>query len=71
MRYWLCCACWFSGVAMASGQDLQALIDAAPSGSTLRLAAGTYRGPVRIARPLTIEGGGRAEIRGNGQAWWP
>lgn len=45
---------------------LQALIDAAPPGSTLRLQAGIYAGPVRITKPLTIEGGGKAEVRGNG-----
>ncbi len=47
-------------------QSLQALIDAASPGSTLRLAPGTYAGPVSIAKPLTLEGGGKAEIRGTG-----
>jgi len=46
--------------------SLQALIDAAPAGSTLQLAPGTYTGPVRIAKPLIIDGGGKAEVRGNG-----
>lgn len=46
---------------------LQALIDAAPPGGTLRVAAGVHAGPVRIAKPLTLDGGGQAQIRGNGQ----
>lgn len=46
--------------------DLQSLIDDAPSGSTLRLAPGTYRGGVVIARPLIIEGGGGAVVDGAG-----
>jgi nitrous oxidase accessory protein len=47
-------------------QPLQALIDAAPPGSTLRLAPGRYAGPVSISKPLTLDGGGKAEIRGTG-----
>jgi nitrous oxidase accessory protein len=46
---------------------LQALIDAAPAGSTLHLQPGVHAGPVRIAKPLTLEGGGKAEIRGTGK----
>ena len=44
---------------------LQSLIDSAPSGSTLRLSPGIYTGPVSISKPLTIEGAGLTEIRGN------
>ncbi|NWG31191.1 MAG: nitrous oxide reductase family maturation protein NosD [Rhodocyclaceae bacterium] len=47
--------------------SLQALIDAAPAGGTLRVPAGVYAGPIHIDKPLTLEGGGQAEIRGNGR----
>jgi len=46
---------------------LQALIDAAPAGSTLLAPAGLHAGPLRIDRPLTIDGGNQAEIRGSGK----
>lgn len=46
---------------------LQALIDAAPAGSVLRAPPGIHAGPVRIDKPLTLDGGGVAEIRGNGK----
>lgn len=36
--------------------DLQALVDATPTGGTLVLAPGTYTGGVVVDRPLTIEG---------------
>lgn len=38
----------------------------AGAGDVLRLAPGVYAGPLVIDRPLTIDGGGRAVIRGNG-----
>ena len=50
----------------AEARSLQSLIDAAPAGSSLQLEAGVYAGPVRIGKPLTINGAGKAEIRGNG-----
>lgn len=40
----------------------QALVDAAPPGAVLRPPAGTYRGPVRLDKPLVIDGGGRVTI---------
>jgi nitrous oxidase accessory protein len=47
--------------AGAPGQPLQSLIDATPTGGTLRLAAGVvYRGPAVVSRAMTIEGGGAA-----------
>jgi nitrous oxidase accessory protein len=38
----------------------------AGAGDILRLAPGIYYGPIEISRPLVIDGGGEAEIRGNG-----
>lgn len=35
---------------------LQATIDGAPSGATIQLPRGEYRGPIVISRPITIEG---------------
>lgn len=53
--------------SVLAARDLQALIDTAPAGSVLHVAPGVYAGPLRIARPLTIDGGGQAEIRGSGR----
>jgi nitrous oxidase accessory protein len=47
---------------------LQPLIDATPAGGTLRLAPGTYAGPATIGRPLILDGGRRAVIRGDGKS---
>jgi len=44
---------------------LQPLIDAAVPGSIVRLQPGIYAGPVQISKPLTLDGGGKAEIRGS------
>lgn len=58
--------------------SLQALIDAAPSGSTLTVPNCTYRESVTISKPLTLDGQGLAQIKGsdvwldwawNGNAW--
>ena len=43
-------------------QPFQALIDAAPEGSVLRVPAGSYAGPVTLTKPLTIEGAGKVTI---------
>ncbi|MBI5720308.1 MAG: nitrous oxide reductase family maturation protein NosD [Burkholderiales bacterium] len=48
-------------------QPLQPLIDAATPGATLRLAPGRYQGPAIIRRPLTLDGGGAAQIVGDGR----
>ncbi len=45
---------------------LQPLIDATPTGATLRLESRGYRGPVVIARSITIDGAGAAHIVGDG-----
>jgi nitrous oxidase accessory protein len=42
--------------------SFQPLIDATPTGGTLRPPAGVYAGPVLIERPVTIDGGGRVTI---------
>lgn len=47
--------------------SLQALIDATPAGDTVRIPAGVHAGPVRIDKPMTLDGGGQAEIRGSGK----
>lgn len=57
-------------IAMAAGAGaapLQPLLDATPAGATLRLPPGRYEGPARILRPLVLDGGGRAQIVGNGR----
>lgn len=46
---------------------LQPLLDRAAAGSSLRLAAGDYAGPAVIAKPLTLDGQGRARLLGNGR----
>jgi nitrous oxidase accessory protein len=50
-----------------AGQSLQPLIDATPAGGLLRLPPGDYAGPAVISRPLRLEGGGRAVLRGDGR----
>jgi parallel beta-helix repeat protein len=38
--------------------SVQAAVDAAPEGATIRIGPGTYDGAVRIAKPLTLQGAG-------------
>ncbi|MCX7168559.1 MAG: right-handed parallel beta-helix repeat-containing protein [Rhodocyclales bacterium] len=52
----------------AAPVPLQPLIDATPSGGTLRLAPGAYAGPANISRPLTLDGGRQAIIVGDGRS---
>jgi nitrous oxidase accessory protein len=47
---------------------LQALIDATPAGGTLRLPSGTYQGPARVLRPITLDGAGQARVLGDGHS---
>ena len=49
------------------GCDLQAIIDHAADGDEVRLAAGTYRGPLQIKHPMTITGDPGAVVAGSGQ----
>jgi nitrous oxidase accessory protein len=44
--------------------SFQALVDAAPAGSTLRPKPGNYGGPVHVTKPLVIDGGGKVSIDG-------
>ncbi|WP_431854688.1 nitrous oxide reductase family maturation protein NosD [Azospirillum sp.] len=55
-----------AGTAQAAPRPLQPLIDATPPGGTLVLEPGTYAGPAVIARPMTLDGSGRATLDGGG-----
>jgi nitrous oxidase accessory protein len=55
-----------TATAAPAVQSLQSLIDATPSGGLLKLSSGDYTGPAVISRPLRLEGGGRAMLRGDG-----
>ncbi|WBX82841.1 nitrous oxide reductase family maturation protein NosD [Sphingosinicella microcystinivorans] len=43
-------------ISVRATVNLQAVIDAASAGDTLRLGRGEYSGPIVIAKPLTLEG---------------
>jgi nitrous oxidase accessory protein len=48
-------------------RPFQELVDAAPAGSILKPPPGQYAGPVRLSKPLTIDGGGRVVIDAGGK----
>lgn len=48
-------------------RGIQALVDAAKPGDTVRVAAGIYEGNVTVAKPLRLAGDPGAEIRGTGR----
>ena len=48
-------------------KPFQELVDAAPAGSTLTPPPGSYAGPVRLDKPLVIDGGGRVTIDAGGR----
>lgn len=50
-----------------SPRDLQALIDATPTGGTLTLEAGIYEGGVTVSRPMTISGVGGPIVDAGGE----
>ncbi len=52
---------------VSADTSLQARIDAAPAGSTIRVARGTYHGDVIISKPLHIVGDGRPLLIGSGR----
>ncbi len=70
MRWWLtlCWACAGAAFGATALPPLQALIDATPAGGTLRLAPGSYAGPASVTKPLTLDGGRRAVIVGDGKS---
>ncbi len=69
LRLWLrLAACVALPAVAAPPAPLQALIDATPAGGTLHLAAGSYAGPARIAKSMTLEGGHQAVIIGDGKS---
>jgi nitrous oxidase accessory protein len=47
--------------------DLQALLDAAPPGATVRVPAGTYGGPVTITSAVQLLGAPGAVVEGHGE----
>jgi nitrous oxidase accessory protein len=53
--------------AAHAAPPLQPLIDATPSGGVLRPAPGTYAGPATIAKPMTLDGGGKVILEGSGR----
>lgn len=57
----------FHSFPVLSQPSLQALVDATPVGGTLHLSPGVYAGPVALARPIVLEGGGKATIDGGGK----
>ncbi|KRB13537.1 carbohydrate-binding protein [Mesorhizobium sp. Root695] len=62
------CAATAAEIAVPAGAaPMQAAVDAAAPGDVLRLAPGEHRGPVIIAKPLTLQGDPGASLKGNGQ----
>ena len=59
--------CWLTMGSAGAGPSLQTRIDTAPAESIIHLEPGIHAGPVSITKPLTLDGGGKAEIRGNGK----
>ena len=54
-------------VPALANQPLQAWLDTALPGTTLRLPPGKYRGPAIINKPLTVEGNGKVIIEAGGR----
>lgn len=54
-------------LVFGADQSLQAWIDTALPGSVLNLPPGTYRGPARIDKPLTLDGHGKAIVDATGR----
>jgi len=52
---------------VSHGSALQDLVDAIPPGGVLHLRSGTYYGPVKITKPITIEGEGYPIVDGRGE----
>jgi nitrous oxidase accessory protein len=61
------CAAVAAEIAVPAGPTpLQAAVDAAAAGDVLRLAPGAHRGPVTLAKPLTLQGEPGAMLKGGG-----
>jgi nitrous oxidase accessory protein len=52
--------------ASAAYPPFQALIDATPTGGTLRPKPGIYAGPALISRQIIVDGGGKVTVDGGG-----
>jgi len=66
MRAWLLGCLVMAAWPAWAATPLQPLIDATPAGGQLTLAAGEYAGPATITRPIHLDGGGKAALRGDG-----
>lgn len=53
-------------IAVPEGQDVQAAIDKAATGDIVRLGPGRHDGPVRVDKPLALEGEPGAVVIGSG-----
>ena len=62
-------AIFLAGPAMAGAQQqsLQALIDAAKDGAVITPPPGVYKGPIRITRPVVLDGRGKVTVDGGGK----
>ena len=67
MPYRLTFLLLFPIAAALAAPPLQPLIDATPSGGVLRPGPGAYAGPATLARPMTLDGGGKVTIEGSGR----
>ena len=69
MRIHLFLALPILGLALPTlaNQPLQAWLDTALPGTTLRLPPGKYRGPAIINKPLTVEGNGKVVVDAGGR----
>lgn len=50
-------------IEVKPGESIQAAVDKAPEGATIRVAAGEFRDRIRITKPLTLEGAGWDKTR--------
>lgn len=55
-------------LSAAAPTPLQPLFDDPPPSGVLRLAPGRYAGPATLRMPLVVDGGGEAEVLGDGQS---
>ncbi len=67
MRAWLlgCFLALAASLPAWAAAPLQPLIDATPAGGHLTLAPGEYAGPATLDKPVHLDGGGKAVLRGN------